>query len=869
MPATTLKLAGSPVSMTELNLFPSAMSLRLGGISTLSLVRRGGALPGLPDPILGKTVELAIDGVLRFAGDVVDSAPRWEATGWTVVYQCRDLRARGDRVPFTDSNTLTDAAEWNLPPDQLGYMASRAGRAVGEILADALTMADNAANLHAKGIGGYVSLAPPELPAATLADLAALTMIPPTRVSIGGERLLGAIESFLSAWAPNHALQVRPDGVLRFLDSRATANRTLTLDVDPITPSPLSRSVADCFGAVLVRGEAIAEPKLPTLKNGGLLEDFAWGSLSNAAAKAAYVNDDFLRDEAARSAGTCVCSDSQTVVLTSNPGSQAWAAGEWDQTNRRGVLYVWDNTIAGVDQYVARRVVANTAKTGGGTSTFTLDAPLPAVSYNNYVLYGVSSGASLVYRKYKVADPALAAAIARQFTYPAPFVGASGGVAYMTSFPVGSVCWSADGNPPYNEVPAPFDVNHADGTLIFAQPTYITAGNRPPDDVRALLPVNTGSLRARRPAVGFEGTAHAIDGLAETLVVTVASWRDPANQSRVEEYARDLLDSVKDAVVEGSVAYNGLYADALDFGIGLSIAGSDYVTGWEGLNVPVVEVEVAWNSGAPWDHATIMRCSNRRNHYASTAFLREDRPPAELGGASPIPGVGQGNQDQFTAEAHAERAAAAERAAQGARTDQAGRDRAVRADQAPGDGGFMAAAPEPLAAAGMDFGADGPTVGPYKPRTNADRIASAKARREKDQAASAKRVDDYKAGNQARLDRRAAKQRAQTARAAERIAARGELVGPPKPSAVERLNGGQYPADRQAGAERLRHRDAVQRGLDWANQADPAAGARMAFGPADGGQSKARERAEIEKRNRDKDSAREQRRLDDQSRRGD
>lgn len=870
MAVTTVKIDGNDVSPTASGLFPSRLTLRLGGISTLTLVRQGGSLPPLPDPWLGKPIELRIDGILRFVGDITDADPQYSAFGWIVNYQCRDLRARGDRVPFTDSNTTSDTASWNLEPDDSLWQAPRSGRTVGQILSDALTMTDNAANLNSKGIGGYVSLSPPTLPFATLADLAELDLIPPAPITIGGEKLLGAIESFLSAWAPNHALHVRPDGVIRFLDQRSIAEKTLTYEVDLVEPSPLSRSVSDCFQRVVVRGQSIAEPKLPALKGGGLAEDFAYGDKSNSQAKAAWTPDDFLQDSSARSAGTATCTDTTTVVLTSNPASQTWGANEFDQTNRQGVLYLWDDSIPGVDQYVARRIVANTAKSDGGTCTVTLDAALPSVSYGNYLLYGVSSGASFVYRKYRITDPDLAAAVARQFTHPVPFIGSNGDVATLTSYPIGSVCWSADGNPPYSEAPVPFSIDQAAGVITFSQPTYIAAGNQEPADVRALLAVNTGSLRVQKPTTGWEGTSHSIDGLEETLVVTVPSWRDPANTSRVAEYAQDLLDSVKDSVVEGSVVYHGLYEDALDFGIGLSITGSTYATGWENLNVPVVEVEVSWRSGSASHHVTSMRCSNRRSHYSSGAFLRPDQATVAIGDGAglsfPAPKPTANQPESFAEREGGEK--------------QGGETSLGNTDYSGGLG---------------DFGDMGQATKPYKPRTNADRIAAAKAGRERRSETNKARLDKRKAGNQARLDRHKARNQAQADKAAERRAGRPEnRVGPPKPSAAEQIaNRSGSRADRQvqanqlrqadaakrveswqnqanpdyhatlspapgpdrsAEADQLRRQDATQRMDAWQNQADPSYGSRMSYG--DGGAGKAKERAEIEARNQKKEEDR-------------
>jgi hypothetical protein len=521
-------------------------------------------------------------------------------------------------------------------------------------------MSQNASALHGLGIGAYADTDPWTLPSATLADLAALSTITPGPASISGGKLLSAIQSYLSSVAPNHCMDVEPDGTIRFLDMRA-ANITeyvLTLDEDPISPTPLRRSVADCYQRVVVRGMPIAEPQLVSLSNGGLVEDFAWGSYDNDGAKAAWTYEDFRRDEDARSVGTCECSDTVTVVVTSDPSAQVWGEDEWDQTHRMGSILLSSSVATGISQNAYKRIVSNTAKTSGGTSTLTLESALPATNYDTYAIYGISSGASLVWRKYKIVDDDVAAALARQFSYPFAWALASGGAATVTSFPVASVLWSdTGGGPPYNEVPIPFSV--VDRYIIFAVPTYQLTAGAVPADVRVVLAVNTGELTATKPASGYEGTSHTVEGLEKTLTITSRDWRDPINQSHVEDYAQDVLDSVKNTIVEGTVTYNGLYSPALTWQNGLSITGDGYVTGWKDLNLPITEVEITWNSLEPFSHTTTMQVSNRRASLTSSNYLRPSRVPGGPPLGSQSSGQ-QGNQEMFSPEAYEQRAKARE-----------------------------------------------------------------------------------------------------------------------------------------------------------------------------------------------------------------
>lgn len=648
---TTMSIDGSLVSMTALGVWPSRMRLARSGISTLTLLRKGGPTIKPADSLLGKKVALSIDGSLVFSGDVVDLDHQFTNVGWQALYQCRDLRNRADRVPFADSNTLTNSAAWNLPYDDRLYLSARAGKTVGEIVADALTMPENAAALDAMGIGGYTTLTPdPVLPDETLADLAALGTINPQQANIGGDQLFSAIESYLSSAAPNHVLRIQPDGKIRILDVRtaATTENVLTLGVDPVEPTPLKRSIADCYQRVEIHGSPIAEPQLLSLSNGGLVEDWAWGSYAtSAAATAAWTPDVWRFDQDARCYGTCSCTDTVTVVLTTTPNTLTWPADAWDQSNRLGSLLLSSSVTTGVTTNVYKRVVSNTAKTSGGTSTVTLESALPATNYDTFALYGAASGASFVYRKYKIVDPDIAKALARKFSYSFAWLLASGGAATVTSYPVASVLWAdGGGGPPYKEVPIPFSMDTETGHIIFTIPTYIQCGNNVPADVRVVVAVNTGELTAHAPATGYEGTSNTVEGLENTRVITCRDWVDPINQAHVEAYAQDRLDACKDAIVEGAVVYHGLYTPALTFGNGVSVTGSGYTTGWEGLNLPIVDVEVLWNDGQASAHTTTMQLSNRRAWMTSGDFLRPSRNP----GGVPV-GIAssskQGNQDQF------------------------------------------------------------------------------------------------------------------------------------------------------------------------------------------------------------------------------
>ena len=104
-------------------------------------------------------------------------------------------------------------------------------------------------------------------------------------------------------------------------------------------------------------------------------------------------------------------------------------------------------------------------------------------------------------------------------------------------------------------------------------------------------------------------------------------------------YASDLFDTVKDARIEGTVVYHGLYRPASP-GNALSIAASGYtVAVWLGLGgrPDCGERAGVVGSYSPHDAGEV---SNRRDHYSAGAFLHPDPHRAYLG--SPDGGIVSG-----------------------------------------------------------------------------------------------------------------------------------------------------------------------------------------------------------------------------------
>jgi|GEM_PF-1763488 len=641
----TFTIGGVPIDLNAESADPLRYSERFSQIPSLTIQKRGVALPGT-DPWVGQEITWTQDGTLRFVGDIVSVEPSFANVGWVLTYQCLGLRNRLDWFPHTDSNTGIDTSPYNLQPENPLYNLARTGRTVGEIIADVLVMLANAQTCAAYGIGNYTGLPlAPVLPSVTVADLAAMTVIPPHEVYVSGEKFGCALDGFLQQCAPNYRMWIDPDGNFRFRDIRTFPATTFTMGFDPVEPSELSRDIGDCFQRVVVRGQPIAVLAVLKLSDGDIVENFSHDGLTNDQAKAAWTPADFQQPGTAQDVGTCLCTTTTTINVTSSSGATHWVADFWDQSHQQGWINLSSSTIPDYTQYWSARIVACTALSAGGTSTITIDTPMPSTQYDKYTITGLATGGSVVWTQYQIANTTLWPRVVGQTTSPQPLVSPGGGSVSLTSSPVGIIIWSLNGGPPYNTFPAWFTFNATTGNVRFAAPTYLIANNAPPADVWVAIPIQTNpNVAVEPPDVGgtpqYAGTSHTVDGLTKTLTITQDDWRDPGSITQIQTYASDVLDSIKDAICEGSITYYGLYTPALTFGMSANVAGADggvltYPTGWESLALPVIGVDLVWTQEEGMLYKTVLHCSNRKDHYSADMFMH----PQRIGGAI---GTGEG-----------------------------------------------------------------------------------------------------------------------------------------------------------------------------------------------------------------------------------
>jgi hypothetical protein len=260
----------------------------------------------------------------------------------------------------------------------------------------------------------------------------------------------------------------------------------------------------------------------------------------------------------------------------------------------------------------------------------------------------VAFDGSIVWRKYKLTNTAVAAALLNYFPYPmAVQLAAVNNAAWVTSTIQGFVQVPEVGSsgPPYVTGSANITVDPVGGFVWFDKPTAFVVNQAAgtyvdPYNVIAILAVANGSLKTVVPSpTTYSGTLYTVEGVQRTKIITVRDWSDNSNLTNMTAFATEFLDSVQDVVVEGSLPYFGMLSTYLTCGStgqAVSITGNDsvtaYTTGWESLALPVVSVELVFNCGADGtSYQTNLQLSNRRGRYTADQFLRPNILGSQLG----------------------------------------------------------------------------------------------------------------------------------------------------------------------------------------------------------------------------------------------
>jgi hypothetical protein len=342
--------------------------------------------------------------------------------------------------------------------------------------------------------------------------------------------------------------------------------------------------------------------------------------------------------------GTCSVTSVYEVVCTSTNSQRTLSADFWDRTpsGHSGEVYLRNTVATGIEALASAQIVGNTALAAGGTYTIRLDRELPSTSFNQYVIIGTTGDSSVVHRRFRPVDTAQRAALGTHFPRPVPFASSRGVSQEYVSFPLG--CIEKDNQ----TSTCPVRVDPDQGWFLFDRPVVMfygpdipagspAAAENTPDDVEVFGALVKGTLQAVSPpdvsgSPVYAGTSHTTEGRSDTLYVAIPSWVDRGNQANMQKYADELLDTVKDTVVEGTIPLLGWESQWLTPGKKVTLSGDGYATPWASEAVPVmgVRVQIAEDGGVPY--RMTLQVSNKRQAHSASEFVRPLPRGLELGG---------------------------------------------------------------------------------------------------------------------------------------------------------------------------------------------------------------------------------------------
>lgn len=676
MPAITsigIYIAGTTVPLSsillnEVELFNRDETRRL-------TFTRDSVLPEA-DSWLGDRLELTINDTVVFTGVVRDrEAVFADDTGISYAYTVLGTESLMDDWPVVSPFDGTGTVTFNSPTTDPGYDPTYDGMTLGEMILAVLQEPTTAEYLRSKDIGRY-NLAG-EIDPRTVTDLEAGflgTYRPVKPVTFAGDQLLATIRGVLQSAAPNYRMwfeqvkQAPPDNpsaptrqyiILRFADLRTVSS---TLDIDLSTnPMPqLKRPTTDNYSRVVVRGGPDIRPVVLDLTAGDLAEDFAmppWLA-TNAAAKAAWnIGVWYNADTKKQIKGTCLCrrpntepgdpvdptspllADPNWLLVDPDDNTLTWAIDDYNQSSSglAGFLYISREPTSGWQDMVNRRVVYNTALTAGGKSYLQLDEPLPFTDFTKFIMVpGITPG-SLTWRRYSVERlTAQGKSIAKYaqpaFPTPMPWVNTDGTALAETYAAVATIYFTPDGSTEQRFATCNLAVDRKNDAIIldrpsvsfFGQPSSLETGGASvdgqPENIRVLLPVSLAPLEvAEPPDVSgdpvYEGTLFTTDGIERTHYVNLDDWVSESDTGPVRLWARQLLDSIKDTVVEGrTMLYT--YQPVLRPDVRVTFSDPCMAGAYDTYATMVRACLLRFNHGSgPTLYHTELSLSNRRDQY--------------------------------------------------------------------------------------------------------------------------------------------------------------------------------------------------------------------------------------------------------------
>jgi len=631
---------------------------------------------------------------LRFTGDLQRPEVRQDAGGLLWAYTCTDLKHRADRISVLGLDG-SGVASFNLSTDDALYLPSLAGQTVGQILTQVLQAPGNAVPLIAAGFaitansdGSY------SLPPATVADLAALVVVPPEPIHIQGESLLNPLEALVNHYHPQYALWVLADGRIRVGSIFGFPVATVALPAadgtgdDVEWPDYVGPDTSNCYTSWTIQGLDIQPAYLSQVA--GTLAP-AWTS----AQQGAWTLADYLQPKGSVDQGAITSITATSAVVQSDHGSVNWIANFWQRS--QGWIYLQWPAGSGLTVFESRQITSCTAMSPGGSATITWDSSLPidSTSYTRYKIVGENTPQALVGRVYDITEPGTQVG-SPPYTTPAKglqtFVGShlyprlpkgawfgnnSQGEVQI-SYPAGVVLWSRGGAWPWFEVSIQVTVNQTSGQVILSEPAVAKSAGQAASgvlpyrypknyaeglyyDLQICVPYNRGSLLARWPTSGEQGTAHTAYGITARKIQPLDGFTWIGDVANLTQLSRERLAVCQDAIFEGSTTFHGLPANFDPFtpGTALRFTLSGGSTPLDGLALPVRSCTISWPNDGPDVHRVAVRFSNlRRPFEGDSLYLPTAFAGAGGGGSNEVMIVGSigGKSGTMSGDAYLEAA---------------------------------------------------------------------------------------------------------------------------------------------------------------------------------------------------------------------
>lgn len=617
-----------------------------------------GCGPVLPFPV-GLPVKLFIcnddgsDPEQVFTGDLQTPQKEDSDQGPAWAYLCYDLKWRADQLTLLSSVGL-GIASYNLAVTDPLYLFSQAGQSVGNIVTDVLQSTINAASLTGVGVGNYTIIGGVyTLPTQTLADLAVLTIVPPIPVQLQGESILTRLQSFIAAWQSQYTLYVQPDGTIRVISIFGRTAYTLTQPNgatgagDEVDELAYNIDPRGCFGAVNIIGQSI-QWAVGSFVDGTLVRATTNTQLANWTSASFNSPQNTANLNNAQDTGNLSGVTSVSCTVTSDNINAHWVTNFWN--NNGGVIVLINTAVSGVNMMATVQITSCTALTAGGTAviTWSSSVALSTNAYTRYRMYAMNTPNSLVDRAWAWCEPAtgdtgLATYIGSHmvpyspYTFPWANQGKGAPSVAAINYPAAIVLWSPSGQPPYFSSSVPVAPDPTTGQLILSEPAvFISAGfanqipalangypktyfQGKPYDIQITFPYNAGNLNTRSPSSGFSGTAYTKYGIERVKTIALGSYVFAGDTAALNTLAQQLLVTLQDAVVDGSIRLHFDYwtptFDLFTLGYALNIVTPGAASDIDGLNLPVRAVTFSWpNSGADI-HLATFRFSNRHRIF--------------------------------------------------------------------------------------------------------------------------------------------------------------------------------------------------------------------------------------------------------------